>query len=478
MKKFIFLPIYLSIYLSVSLNGQVINKQEIEEKTGIKRNTMYNLEEIKVRWKKAALENCPGVPCFSAPGNVSSIVATPTGPTSASVSFVPPTNDGGSPITGYTVTATPTGVAPAKRKSSGIITVTGKSSPISVTGLDFGVYYIFTVVATNAVGGSSGTTTITTITPCILNTATAATSNPTLTVNTDLTPITHNTSGAKGISTPTDLPEGVSASWSGNVITISGTPKKPGTYNYTIPLNGGCGSVNATGTITVTPPFICGTSTILDRDGNSYNTVSINQRCWTKENLKVTKYNNGDVIPDETSNGNWGGLTTGARTVYSVNGDTTGYVGTYGYLYNWFAATDSRKLCPTGWHVPTDGEWTSLIQFIDPDASSNVIGTQSTRAGGKLKSRAMNPATSYGWNPATPASPGTDNYDFSALPGGYRFIFGSGDNIRSNATFWSATESQYSSNGLSYILSSVDGSVNRVAYNNKPVGASVRCLRD
>ena len=64
----------------------------------IKRNAMYNLEELKVRWKKAALENCPGVPCptFSAPGSCSSIVATPTGPTTVSVSFVSPTSDGGS----------------------------------------------------------------------------------------------------------------------------------------------------------------------------------------------------------------------------------------------------------------------------------------------------------------------------------------------------------------------------------------------
>jgi hypothetical protein len=67
MKKFIYLPIYLSIYLSISLNGQVINSQEIEEKTGIKRNALYNLEEIKVRWKKAALENCVGAPCLTAP---------------------------------------------------------------------------------------------------------------------------------------------------------------------------------------------------------------------------------------------------------------------------------------------------------------------------------------------------------------------------------------------------------------------------
>jgi len=223
-------------------------KQALE----IKRNAFYNLEEIKVRWKKAALENCPGVPCLSAPGPCSSIVATPTGPSSASVSFVPPTSDGGSPITGYIVTATSTPSAPAKRKTTAaIITVSGTSSPIVVTGLVFGVNYIFSVLATNAVGPSPTITTTTTVTPCVLNTASAGSTSPTLVVNTVLTNITHSTTLATGIGTASGLPSGVTASWSANVITISGTPTVTGSFSYEIPLTGGCGSVKATGSITV-----------------------------------------------------------------------------------------------------------------------------------------------------------------------------------------------------------------------------------
>jgi hypothetical protein len=126
--------IYLFFFLFISLNGQVLNSQEINKGTGNQRNASFNQEEIKVRWKKAALENCPEVTCptFSVPGPCGTILATPTGPSSASVSFVPPINDGGSPITGYIVTATPTSSAPAKRKSSAIITITGTSSPILV----------------------------------------------------------------------------------------------------------------------------------------------------------------------------------------------------------------------------------------------------------------------------------------------------------------------------------------------------------
>ena len=248
-----FIPILSFAQSNSKVAAPVYSETNIKGPLEPKRNTFYNLDEIKVRWKKAALENCPGVPCPSLypPGPCSAIVATPTGPSSASVSFGLPTYDGGSPITGYVVTATPTSSAPAKRKSSAIITATGTAPPIIVTGLTLGVNYIFSVLATNIIGPSPNIATTTTVTPCVLNTATAASSNPTLTVNTILTNITHSTTIATGIGTATGLPAGVTASWLAGTITISGTPTVTGTFNYTIPLTGGCGSVNATGTITV-----------------------------------------------------------------------------------------------------------------------------------------------------------------------------------------------------------------------------------
>ena len=230
----------------------------------MKRNASFNLEEIKVRWKKAALENCTAGPCasISAPGPVTSIVATPTGPTSASVAFVPPTNNGGSPITGYRATATSTSSAPAKRKSSATIIVEGPTSPISITGLVFGVNYIFSVVALNAVGVSPPIVTVTPVTPCTLNTAIVSPQQPTLNLNATIeVPITiATTTGATGIGTATGLPTGMTATWSDNSIKISGRPTAANTFNYSIPLTGGCGSVNATGTVTVTeclsPSFV------------------------------------------------------------------------------------------------------------------------------------------------------------------------------------------------------------------------------
>jgi uncharacterized protein (TIGR02145 family) len=437
------------------------------------------------------LENCPGVPCptFSVPGPCSSIVATPTSPSSASVSFVPPTSDGGSAITGYIVTATSTPSAPAKRKSSSVITVTGTASPILVTGLTFGVNYIFSVVATNAAGGSPPITTTTTVTPCTLNTAGTASSSPTLTVNTALTPsITIATTGATGIGTATGLPAGVTAVWSTNVITISGTPTATGTFNYTIPLTGGCGSVNATGGIMVTPaaPFTCGISTVSDIDGNPYNTKLIGTQCWTTTNLKVTKYNDGTLIPDSTTSTSYPWApASGARTGYDVSVvSLSDYVGTFGFLYNWYAATDSRKLCPAGWHVPTDSDWNKLVISSHSGTTvadtSSTSSTQSTTAGTVLKSDVTNTSAGVGlgWDPASSTpSPGTNTSGFSALPGGIRFYPGNFVAIRIYAVFWSAT--QFDDNyPWNRTLSSDDGNVIRNSVFDKWHGASVRCLKD
>jgi len=166
----------------------------------------------------------------------------------------------------------------------------------------------------------------------------------------------------------------------------------------------------------VTPAFTCGTSTTTYVDGNNYNIVLIGTQCWMKENLKVTKYNNNDSIPDST-NSTWGTAAIGARTEYVASG-VSGYVGTYGYLYNWYAVNDSRKLCPSGWHVPSDSEWTYL---------SSYLGGQSV-AGGKMKST----GTTY-WN--SQSSGTTNSSGFSALPGGYRDSNGSFGDIDTTFSF-------------------------------------------
>jgi uncharacterized protein (TIGR02145 family) len=218
----------------------------------------------------------------------------------------------------------------------------------------------------------------------------------------------------------------------------------------------------------VAPSFTCGTTTISDIDGNSYPTVLIGTQCWTQTNLKVTKYNDGTDIPDETGNiFGFGFLSTGARVVYGTYDitsnailPTSGYVGTYGYLYNWFAATATKKICPAGWHVPSEDEWNTL---------RTQYGGQLV-AGGKLKS------TSNLW---TSQSAGTDNSSgFSALPGGQRGYNVSSQDIGTEAHFWTSTTAPgLATNAVEVILAaSLDGFFDR--YPGKTSAFSIRCLKD
>ena len=273
-----------SIYLSVSLNGQVLNSKEIDKGTSIERNTIFNLEEIKVRWKKAALENCTGVPCA---------------------------------------------------------------------------------------GGAT---------------------------------------------------------------------------------------------------FTCGTSTVADIDGNVYNTVSIGTQCWTKENLKVTKYNDNTSIPlnntytSGTVSTVWQGLTTGAYTIYGNEASSGANATNYGFLYNYYAAagiittggTSTKNICPIGWKVHSIIEWLTMANSL------------AANPGTKLKEN------SGLWTPNN----GTDNVGFSARPGGVRSPDGSFSNIGLVSFFWSA-------DGVGSYMTVIDGFVNYTpggplgsTVGNPENGGSVRCLKN
>jgi hypothetical protein len=155
-----------------------------------------------------------------------------------------------------TATGLPAGVTAAF--ASNTITISGTPT---VSGT-----FNYTIPLTGGCGAVNATGTIT-VTPN--NTASAASTTPTLCISTVLTDITHATTGATGIGTATGLPAGVTAAFASNTITISGTPTVSGTFNYTIPLTGGCGAVNATGTITVTPNRKC----------SKYNTNIVYQYC-------------------------------------------------------------------------------------------------------------------------------------------------------------------------------------------------------
>jgi uncharacterized protein (TIGR02145 family) len=137
---------------------------------------------------------------------------------------------------------------------------------------------------------------------------------------------------------------------------------------------------------------------VIDGDGNIYGTVFIGTQEWMAENLKTTKYNDGAPIPLVSDYGEWSSLTTPARCWYNNNDPVTNR-DTYGAIYNWHAI-NTDKLCPVGWHVPTDEEWTIMI---------NYLGNR----GDKLKET----GTTH-WN--SPNADATNETGFTALPGGYR----------------------------------------------------------
>jgi uncharacterized protein (TIGR02145 family) len=233
---------------------------------------------------------------------------------------------------------------------------------------------------------------------------------------------------------------------------------------------GNCGDVNNNGAINILditylinyvyrggPEPDCGTiGTVTDIDGNDYLTIKIGDQWWMMENLKVTHYRNGDPIPNVTDPGEWAGLITGAYCEY--NNDIAN-VDTYGRLYNWYAIDDVRDITPTGWHVPTDAEWQTLVDHLGGDAV----------AGGKMKET----GTTH-W--ASPNTGATNESGFHALPGGYRFDFGNFLGMGYNAFLWSSAEYRSDlawSRSLYYYGSDVGRS-----YYYKHYGFSVRCVKD
>ena len=200
---------------------------------------------------------------------------------------------------------------------------------------------------------------------------------------------------------------------------------------------------------------------ITDIDGNQYDVIKIGNQIWMKENLKVSKYRNGESIPTGLDDNAWLNTNKGAYAIYNNNNANNAI---YGKLYNWYAVSDSRGLCPSGWHVPGDSEWTTL---------TNYLGGESV-AGGKMKST----GTTL-WS--SPNFEATNESNFSVLPGGYRNYDGSFYDVRRSAFFWSATEFE-DLDFLAWLrnLSNSTGNVGRNdnVDNFKSVGASVRCLRD
>lgn len=197
--------------------------------------------------------------------------------------------------------------------------------------------------------------------------------------------------------------------------------------------------------------------TMTDQDSNVYKTVTIGTQTWMAENLRTTKYNDGTAIPLVTDPTAWGNLTTDAYCNYG-NTNNTDTIATFGRLYNWHAV-NTGKLAPTGWHVPTDAEWTQLTDYL---GGTGV-------AGGKLKEI----GTTHWTSPNTGA---TNETGFTALPVGTRSNSGEFGDIGYGGVWWSATE-DYADYALFRFVGYAYSNVGRLG-THKEIGLSVRCLRD
>jgi uncharacterized protein (TIGR02145 family) len=222
--------------------------------------------------------------------------------------------------------------------------------------------------------------------------------------------------------------------------------------------------------INVTPPVPL---TLTDADANVYQTVTLGTQIWMAENLRTTKFNDGTNIPKVTVNNDWYNLTTAAYCWY--NNDETAFKATYGALYNAYAV--NTKLCPSGWHIPSNSDWTDLENYL-MDHGYNYDGTTS----GNKYAKALATATGWTFHTGT-GTVGNTDYSvkrnatgFSAYPAGYRANYGSYYHGGDQTFWWSINEA---SQAAQYYMSVTNNSASdAIYYSGKETGFSVRCLKN
>ena len=196
-------------------------------------------------------------------------------------------------------------------------------------------------------------------------------------------------------------------------------------------------------------------SKVTDIDGNVYKTVIIGNQEWMAENLKVTRYRNGDTIPNVKDTA-WVSLITGAYCWY--NYDSVSNKKIYGALYNWYAVNEIRGLAPDGWHIPSDVEWTTLTTFLGGDSIAAI----------KLKETGKTH-----W--LNPNAGSTNETGFAALPGGSLYNKETYSYLGNYGYWWSSTENELSTAWFRGMYYSSAVFRNNSAKSN---GYSVRCVKN
>jgi uncharacterized protein (TIGR02145 family) len=194
-----------------------------------------------------------------------------------------------------------------------------------------------------------------------------------------------------------------------------------------------------------------------DIDGNTYKTVKIGTQIWMAENLKTSRYKDGSAIKKIEDKTQWEFADKSQTAAWCYYDNNSGNNPTYGKLYNYYVVTDPRSLCPIGWHVPKDWEFTILTDYL---GGNEVVG-------GKMKAITL-------WNAPNKGADNSSGY--TAFPAGTRYSDGAFDDLGVNGNFWSSTEIN-SRTAWCFILSFKYSAGGRVV-NYKEAGLSVRCIED
>src|SRR4030042_1423566 len=203
------------------------------------------------------------------------------------------------------------------------------------------------------------------------------------------------------------------------------------------------------------------TDRVTDIEGNSCRIVVVGTQTWMAENLRTSKLNDGTPVPNVTVGSEWVRLTSPGYCWYANN--EADNKNTYGALYNWYAV-NSGKLAPLGWHVPTQEEWTTLIEYLGGEE----------KAGGRMKEAGL-----VYWN--SPNADATNLSGFSARAGGGRDCFCSGTHgLKDKGYWWTATASDNKDMAYYHMLVKETGKIDNTAdiINYKTLGFSVRCVKD
>ena len=196
----------------------------------------------------------------------------------------------------------------------------------------------------------------------------------------------------------------------------------------------------------------CNGMTTISWGGHTYQLVEIGSQCWFAENLRYS----GNIQEVTSINWNYIWNTGNEQPAWGYYNDDSANDAVYGKLYNWYAV-NTGILCPSGWHIPTDTEWTELTDYL-----GDIVV-----AGGKMK-------TTTGWD--APNTGASNSSGFSGLPGGYRYYFGNEFNIGSKGFWWSSTE--YYADDAWYRTLSNNGANAYISKHYKEYGFSCRCIKD